>query len=172
MSDGSWWQVLVTLAYSIGGAIVPVFNGEVYIAAVLATGLMGPVSVGTCLGVGQGIGKLVVFQLVRRGRRLPRWRRHDRTGASSKPGRPPGVWRQRWQRVARAATRLVEHPRLGPLGVFLSGSLSLPPNYATTLIAGTTRMSSWVFGASMTAGFTLRYLLIALAGAGIIDRVF
>ncbi len=167
MSGEFWWQLALALGYGFFGAIIPVVNGEALIVAALATGFIGPVEVGLGLGLGQGIGKMVLFQLVRQGRRIPLFTpRAERTEPAA------GTWRARWKRIVDWGIRLVEHPQWGPLGIFLSGSLSIPPNYLTTLLVAGTRINFVVFGVFMTLGFTARYVVLALLAAGLLDRFF
>lgn len=168
VGEGYWWQLLLALGYGFGGAIVPVANGEAFMLAALATRLIDPVTLGLSLGLGQGVGKAVLFQLVRQGKKLP-WARRS-PGEDARPAPEAGSWRYRLRAVVDWGRRLVEHPKWGPLGVFLSGSLSLPPNYVTTLIVATTRMNFVAFALCMGLGFTLRYLVLALLAAGVIDR--
>ncbi len=168
MVDGYWWQLLLAFGYGCGGAIIPVANGEAFILAALATKLIDPVTLGLSLGIGQGVGKAVLFQLVRQGKRLP-WARRN-PDATPRPVPEPGSWRARLAALVDWGRRLVEHPKWGPLGVFLSGSLSLPPNYVTTLVVATTRMRFASFALAMGLGFTLRYLVLALLAAGVINR--
>lgn len=161
-----WWQLLLAFGYGLVGAIVPVVNVEAFIVAAIATELIGPLEAGICLGLGQGLGKVVLFLLVRQGRRLPLLDRAQKP----RPAPKPNTWRYRWSRLVSRASRLVEHPRWGPLGLFFSGSLSLPPNYPTTILAATTRINIVVFAVFMTLGFTARYVVVGLAAAGILDR--
>lgn len=169
MTEGFWWQLLLAFGYGVFGSIVPVVNGEALIVAALATGLIGPVAVGLGLGLGQGLGKAILFQAVRQGRRLPFI--SSRAARPDRPAPQPGTWRFRWSRLLAWGVRLVEHHRWGPIGVFLSGSLSLPPNYATTLLAATTRINFVVFAIFMTAGFTARYIVLALLLSGVLDQL-
>lgn len=167
MTQTGWWQLLLALGYGIFGSVVPVVNGEAFIVAALATKLIGPVEVGLVLGLGQGIGKMILFQLVRQGRRLPLL---QRGGGRRDP--EPGSWRARWAKAVAWGTRLVEDPKWGPLGCFLSGSVSLPPNYATTVLAATTRVNFAVFSVFLTLGYLLRYVVIALAVSGLLGRIW
>lgn len=164
MTDGVWWQLLLSFGYGVLGSLVPMVSGEAFIIAALATKLIGPVALGVFLGLGQGIGKMILFQMIRQGRRLPVFR-------SRKPSAPPrtGKWRERWARLVAWSIGLVEHPKWGPVGCFLSGSLSLPPNYPTTVLAATTRINFAVFSISMSLGFIVRSLVVSLALAGVID---
>lgn len=167
MTDGFWWQLLLAFGYGLVGSIVPVVNGEAFIVAALATKLIGPIEVGLGLGIGQGLGKMILFQLVRQGRRLPFARPRS---AEPRPEPEPGTWRYRWVKLVTRSTALVEHPRLGPIGLFLSGSLSLPPNYPTTILAATTRINFAVFSIFMALGFIARYIVLALLLSGVFER--
>lgn len=169
MTDGFWWQLLIAFGYGVFGSIVPVVNGEALIVAALATELIGPIEVGVGLGLGLGLGKMILFQLIRQGRRLP-FIKPTQQG----PTRPaePGSWRYRWSKLVAWGTALVEHPRWGPLGILLSGALSLPPNYPTTILAATTRINFVLFGIFMTLGFTARYVVLAIVLSGVFDQLF
>ncbi|GAA2184444.1 hypothetical protein GCM10009785_32390 [Brooklawnia cerclae] len=169
VTDGFWWQLLVALAYATLGSVIPVLNSEAFIVASLATGLIDPWSLGLGLGVGQGAGKMILFLAVRQGRRLP-WLRSS--AGIARPTPEPGTLRARWRALVRRLDAVVEHPRWGPLGLFMSGSVSLPPNYATTLLAATTRIRFPVFAASMSLGLIARSLVISLALAGVFDHWF
>lgn len=163
----TWWQLLLAFGYGLAGSVVPLANAEAFIVASVATGVIGPVPVGVLLGVGQGVGKMVIFRVIRQGRRQLLRKRPRRTQAPIKPG----SWRARWARLVEWSIALVEHPRWGPAGLFLSGSLSVPPNYVTTVVAATTRLNFAVFSVFLTAGFVARYVVVALAAAGVLARI-
>ncbi|WP_341730084.1 hypothetical protein [Brooklawnia sp.] len=165
---GVWWHLLLAVGFGLVGALVPVLNGEAFIAATLAARLIGPVEVGVCLGLGQGLGKMILFQAVRQAKRLPIL---HRTSAEHPPPEP-GSWRYRWARLVEWGTALVESPRWGPLGLFLSGSLSVPPNYATTIMVATTKINFAVFSIFITVGFIVRYVVVAFALTGVFKQLF
>lgn len=167
MTDSTWWQLLLALGYGVLGSVIPIVNAEAFIVASVATEMIDPVVVGALLGLGQGIGKVVLFQTVRQGRRRLFRKRPLKQPASARPG----SWRARWDRLVVMGVKLVEHPRWGPVGFFLSGSISLPPNYLTTVIAATTKINFVLFAIFLTAGFMSRYVVIALAAAGVVDRI-
>ncbi|WIY83844.1 hypothetical protein [Propionimicrobium sp. PCR01-08-3] len=164
----TWWQLLLAFGYGLGGSLIPVVNGEAFIVAAIATNLIGPVEAGICLGLGQGIGKMVLFQAVKHARKLPVLRRKPK----QRPAPVPGTWRYRWSRVIAWGTSLVEHPRWGPLGLFLSSSVSVPPNYPTTILAATTKINFAIFAIFMTLGFVARYVVVGLAAGGLFVRFF
>ncbi len=60
-----WWQLLLAFGYGLLGSLIPVINGEAFVVAAIATHLIGPVEAGICLGLGQGVGKMILFQVVR-----------------------------------------------------------------------------------------------------------
>lgn len=161
-----WWQLLLAFGYGLLGSLIPVINGEAFVVAAIATHLIGPVEAGICLGLGQGVGKMILFQVVRQAKRLPVLHRK----LLSRPEPQPGTWRYRWARVMRWGIALVEHPRWWPLGVFLSGSVSVPPNYPTTILAATTKANFAVFSIFMTLGFITRYVVVGLAVTGVFQR--
>ena len=66
-----WWQLLLAFGYGLLGSLIPVINGEAFVVAAIATHLIGPVEAGICLGLGQGVGKMILFQVVRQAKRLP-----------------------------------------------------------------------------------------------------
>ena len=161
-----WWQLLLAFGYGLLGSLIPVINGEAFVVAAIATHLIGPVEAGICLGLGQGVGKMILFQVVRQAKRLPVLHRKQ----LSRPEPQPGTRRNRRSRVMRWGIALVEHPRWGPLGVFLSGSVSVPPNYPTTILAATTKANFAVFAIFMTLGFITRYVVVGLAVTGVFQR--
>ena len=161
-----WWQLLLAFGYGLLGSLIPVINGEAFVVAAIATHLIGPVEAGICLGLGQGVGKMILFQVVRQAKRLPVLHRK----LLSRPEPQPGTWRYRWARLMMCVILLVEYPRWGPLGVFLSGSVSVPPNYPTTILAATTKANFAVFSIFMTLGFITRYVVVGLAVTGFFQR--
>lgn len=167
MTDASWWQLLLALGYGVLGSILPVFNAEAFIIAALATQQIGPIEMGVFLGLGYAVGKMIIFQAIRQGRRLPLPRRGDPANLP-----PPGKWRKRWARLVSWGIRLVEHPRWGPLGYFTAASVSLPPSYATAILAPATRANFALFSVFTSLGFILRYVVICLALSGVLDIFF
>jgi len=98
-----WWQLLLAFGYGLLGSLIPVINGEAFVVAAIATHLIGPVEAGICLGLGQGVGKMILFQVVRQAKRLPVLHRK----LLSRPEPQPGTWRYRWARVMRWGIALV-----------------------------------------------------------------
>lgn len=164
---GVWWHLLLTVGYGLLSSLIPVFNSEAYVVATAATHLLTPLEVGVCLGLGQGFGKMALFQAVRHAKSLPRLERHKKV---ERPDPQPGTWRYRWSMVLKWANALVTSRRWGPLGFFLAGSVSLPPSYPTTILVAKTRVNFAVFSIFMTLGFITRYVVVGLAVTGVFQR--
>lgn len=143
--------------------MVPVFNPEAFIVATLATNLTDPLSLGLGLGLGQGIGKAVLFQLVRQGKRLV-WVKKPNSNPE-----PVGKWGSRWRKLVDKAESALLHKRLGPVIMFSAGAISVPPNYFTTLAAGTLKVNFTLFSSAITLGFVGRNLVEALLVAHVVS---
>lgn len=160
-----WGEFASAFGFGLLASLVPVFNAETFIVATVATGLIGPVPLGIGLGLGQGLGKAILFQLTRQGKKLPWLKRRQ----PQEPEKDVGKWRLRWRWLVKKSVSLLEHRGWGPVVVFASGAISVPPNYATTLVAGTTRVNAWMFGTMMTLGYVSRNLVEALIFAGVLS---
>lgn len=161
---GVWWHILLTVGYGLLSSLVPVFNAEAYVVATMATHLLHPIEVGVGLGFGSGIGKMIFFQAVRHAKSLPFLENHKK---AERPAPEPGTWRYRWSLILRWGNTLVTNPRLAPIGFFLSGSISVPPSYPTTILIATTKANFVVFSIFMTLGLMARYTAIAYGATGI-----
>ena len=95
MTDETWWQLLLAFGFGLAGSVLPLANAEAFIVASVATGVLGPVPVGVLLGAGQGVGKMLVFQGIRQGRRQLVRRRPRREPAPIRPG-PGGLAGRGW----------------------------------------------------------------------------
>lgn len=79
---GWFTAFLVAAVYGVVGAVVPVANAEAYAIAAGALHPAGSVAAITGLTLGQGIGKMLMFWGVRRGKELPFFHaRHHRASA-------------------------------------------------------------------------------------------
>ncbi|WP_028822460.1 hypothetical protein [Propionimicrobium lymphophilum] len=161
-------QFFSAFAFGLLASMIPVFNAETFIAATLATDLIDPFPLGIGLGLGQGIGKAVLFQLVRQGKKIAWLRKRN---VPSKPS-GPGKWRKRWLWLVAKAESLITHKKLGPVVIFCSGALSIPPNYPTTLIAGAAKANAVIFSSMMTLGYIARNLIEAFLLAGALSAWF
>lgn len=160
-SDVAAW--LGSVGFGVVSAIVPIVNAETYVVtAQLSTAHALPLAI--AVGVGQSIGKTVLFLGVRRGRDLPFVRRH-RTSAPRPGARPPGRVRRQTRLVIARLLALVGTKRWGLPIVFLAASVGLPPVYAVSLLAGATSMALPWFFLTVLTGRVIRFVALAL-GAG------
>lgn len=165
MTWNALWEVLSAFAFGIFIAIIPIMPGEIYLAAGEATQLTGPILTGCGMGLGQGIGKAILFQMIKQGRKLP-WRKKPK---QPKAPPEPGTWRYRFDIATKKTIELIEHPRWGGLIIFSSAAISFPPNYPTTLFAPFTKIKWSTFSFWMTLGCVLRALVTALIINGVFD---
>jgi membrane protein YqaA with SNARE-associated domain len=140
-----------TLAYAVLSSVVPVFNIEIYLAA-LATqvdpGQALPLAVMT--GLGQAVGKLVWYWSVVKSMEIPfmqRWLATDKRQAQLT------LWR----------TRIAGRPVLAGGVTFVAGLLGMPPLLVIGVAAGVVRMNIWIFFFAIWVGRGLQSWLI-LAG--------
>lgn len=164
-------EVLGSFGFGLAAAVVPVFNNEAYILASQWAGLAGFVPVVFGLGLGNGLGKTLVFVLVRQGKRLPWWRRpsavSDAEARAPRHPRLAAAWRT-WQGWMSILSRLVGDPRWGVPVVALGAATSLPPIYPTTLLAAATRMRVGWFALAVTVGSLARMTALALVARGVL----
>jgi membrane protein YqaA with SNARE-associated domain len=155
------WPDLVALLTSIGfgtlSAVVPIANAEAYVIASQVSALVGPVPIAVGVGIGQTIGKTLLFLGVRRGREFA-FLRHRRERAQ---GKPKGPARQRFDAFVRALLALVGTKRWGLPIVLLAAVVGLPPLYAVALLAGATKMRLLWFSLVVLVGRVTRFVLVA-----------
>jgi membrane protein YqaA with SNARE-associated domain len=120
-----------------------------------------PIAAG--VGVGQTIGKLLLFLSVRRGKQF-RFVRHQREKIRVAT---VGPVRQQFRSVIGTLLRLVGTARWGLPIVFLAAVVGFPPLYAVALLAGATRMSIVRFGVVVLVGRITRFVLVALGVTGL-----
>lgn len=172
------WSELVALLTSLGfgvvSAIVPIANAEAYVIASQVAAVAGPLPIAIGVGIGQSVGKLLLFLGVRRGRDF--WfvrRRHEQAEATAdqvEPATPtaaPGRFRVWVRRVTAQLLELVGTKRWGLPIVLLAAVVGLPPLYAVSLIAGASRMPALWFWLIVVAGRVTRFVLVAVGVAGL-----
>ena len=137
-------EFLVSLAYGILSALVPIFNSEIYIVASQVGGFTSEVTT----AVGCAVGRPAP------GRQFPS--RAAATRAPPQAGRSLSVkaWSDRM-------LGLLSKRWWGVLIVFLSACVYIPPLYAVTLAVPATRMSVISFGVAVLLGRMLLFLAIA-----------
>ncbi len=140
-----------TLAYSVLSSVVPVFNIEVYLAA-LATQIRsgGALPLAVMAGLGQALGKLVWYYAVVKSMNVGWMRRR-----LEHPRRQEQL--QRWE------TRIAGRPLVSFAVTFVSGLVGFPPLLVIGVVAGAVRMNVAVFFVAIVLGRGLQSWLI-LAG--------
>lgn len=155
------WELLLawftSVAFGVVSAIVPVVNAEVYVLVSQVSALAGVVPVAVGVGIGQTIGKCLLFVGVRRGRQF-RFIREHRERARS---RPRGRIAQACHDAVQFLLRLVGTKRWGLPITLLAAVIGIPPLYAVALLAGATTMKLRYFAPVVLVGRVTRFLLVA-----------
>ncbi len=161
------WPELLALLTSVGfgvvSAVVPVVNAEAYVVGSQMTAVAGAVPIAVGIGIGQMVGKLILFLSVRQGKELP-FIRHRRAEARREPVSPARV------RLRAAVVRLLElvgQKRWGLPIVLLAAVVGMPPLYAVALLAGATTMRVLWFASAVLVGRVIRFVLLALGIGGL-----
>ncbi len=158
---GYGWPELLALITSVGfgivAAIFPVINAEAYVVVSQVSAAAGPVPIAVGIGVGQTIGKVLLFVGVRRGKGFP-FVRHRK----ARPDRPAGRFRTWFRAVITWLLNLVGHPRWGLPIVFVAALAGIPPLFAVALLAGATPMKLGRFAIVVLVGRIGRFVLVAL----------
>ncbi len=141
-------------AFGIGSALLPVFlNAELYVvgnAALVSETII--VAVIVALSVGTVIGKIIVFELARRGRRTIR-------GDTLKP--TGNRWILRFRAGSNWLLGLLDRPYVGGLTVLVSSLTGVPPLAIVTIAAGASNQSRYLFALMVFVGRTVQFLVIA-----------
>ena len=161
------WPELVALLTSVGfgvvSAVVPVINAETYVVGSQVTAVAGAVPIAIGVGIGQMVGKLILFLSVRQGKELS-FIRHRRAEARKAPvGRTRAQFRAAMERLLV----LVGQKRWGVPIVLLAAVVGLPPLYAVALLAGATTMRVVWFAGTVLVGRVIRFVLLALGIGGL-----
>ena len=155
------WGVLLawltSVAFGVVSAIVPVVNAELYVLASQVTLEVGVVPIAVGVGIGQTIGKCLLFYGVRRGRQFRFVREHRQKVRD----RPRGRVRQALHDTIQFLLRLVGTKRWGLPITFVAALVGIPPLYAVALLAGATKMKLRYFAPVVLMGRITRFLLVA-----------
>ena len=137
--DGMSWQLLVefvvSIAYGVLSALVPIFNSEIYIVASQVGGFAEETTTAVGCAVGLSIGKVGTVLALRRGAHF-RWVQRIR----DHPRKPAGKFRTRLRGWSDRMFGLLGEPRWGAAIVFLSACVYVPPLHPVTLAVAGTRM--------------------------------
>jgi membrane protein YqaA with SNARE-associated domain len=147
-----------TLGYAILSSVVPIFNIEVYLAAI-ATQVSPEQALPLALmaGIGQALGKLVWYWSVVRSMQLP-WMK-DRLSSEKRQAQL-----KRWEE------RIAGRPLLAGGVTFLSGLVGIPPLLVMGVAAGVVRMNIWIFFVAIVLGRGLQSWLILAGLASLFHR--
>lgn len=145
--------ILGTFLYSIGSALVPVLNLEVYLGAVaVKLPSLSSWELGFVAAAGQMVGKAVWFYAGVHTMKIP-WMRKK----MDKPS---------WQAsYAKWHGRIHGRPAYAALICFVAATAGFPPFAVISVLAGSLRMNFWLFFVTGLAGRTLRFWAV-LAGVG------
>lgn len=142
---------LTTFAFSIASALLPFLPMEVYVlgAAKAQPGTAAAISLGIAAGAGATVGKIVWYELARRG--------SESAWAQKKLSKPKiKASYEKW--VARMQGR----PWYAAGIIFLASSVGLPPLLAMAAVAGLLKMPMWVYVPTVFVGRSLRFSLLFL----------
>jgi len=156
----TWGVVLAWLssvAFGVVSAIVPVVNAEVYVLVSQVSAVAGAVPVAVGVGIGQTIGKCLLFSGVRRGKQF-RFVREHRAAART---RERGRFGRAMHEALKFLLRLVGTKRWGLPITLMAAIVGFPPLYAVALLAGATDMKLRYFASVVLIGRVSRFLLVA-----------
>jgi membrane protein YqaA with SNARE-associated domain len=169
--SGFEWADVLALLTSIGfgilSAVIPIANAETYVIASQVSAVAGPIPIAIGVGIGQTIGKLILFLGVRRGREFAIFRRR-REQRQEKP-QPVGPVRAKFRAIVAKLLDLVGQKRWGLPIVGIAAVVGIPPLYAVALLAGATTMRASLFALVVLVGRTTRFILVALGISGLHD---
>ncbi|GAB3674329.1 hypothetical protein [Angustibacter aerolatus] len=146
-----------TLAGAVGvgfvSALLPFVPAEAAVTAgaVSTSGRAAAVLAGLCVALGQTGGKIVLYELARRGRRM-----RGRTGREHKPLKG-------WQ--ARSI-ELLQNRWSGGGVVLLSASVGFPPLLVVAVVAGAVKLRRLDFIVCCLVGRSIRFVVLALIADG------
>jgi len=160
--------LLTSIGFGVLSAIIPIVNAEAYVIASQWSAAAGPIPIAIGIGVGQTIGKLLLFLGVRRGKDFP-FIQHRRERQQTKP---VSRTRERVRVVMAQLLALVGQKRWGIPIVFLAAVVGIPPLYAVALLAGATTMRIPWFVAAVLVGRIGRFVLVALGVGGLHEWAF
>jgi membrane protein YqaA with SNARE-associated domain len=142
---------LTTFAFSIASALLPFLPIEVYIlgAGAAEAGTATAISLGIAAGAGATIGKIIWYELARRG--------SESAWAQKKLSQPKvKASYEKW--VARMQGR----PWYAAGIMFIAASAGIPPLLAMAAVGGLLKMPMWVFVPTVFLGRSLRFTLLFL----------
>jgi len=160
---------VATGAFGTGfvSALFPPVNAEAAVAIGVAVGSLSQAMAWVVgLSVGQTVGKVVVYEAARAGRRYYTWRRRKKpVTAASATQNPAGGW-QRFRTwltaVNQRLTAMMDGRWRTAAVMLLSASVGLPPLVLTVVIAGLIKQRRLDFVLCLLIGRLVRFAVIAL----------
>ena len=142
---------LTTFAFSIASALLPFLPMEVYIlgAGAAEGGTATAISLGIAAGAGATVGKIVWYELARRG--------SESAWAQKKLSKPKiKATYEKW------VSRMQGRPWYAGSIMFIAASVGIPPLLAMAAVGGLLKMPMWVFIPTVFVGRSIRFTLLFL----------
>lgn len=149
--------ILGTFLFSVGSALIPVLNVEIYLAA-LPNVENRAFEFAVVAGVGQTIGKILWFYAGIHSMKVPWLKRKMETRK----------WQASYQKWHQ---RIVGRPVLAGTIVFVSAFSGFPPLAIIAVLAGSLRMNLPLFIATTVIGRILRFWLVLEGASWVKDLV-
>ncbi|MDO9457407.1 VTT domain-containing protein [Nocardioides sp.] len=136
---------------SIASALLPFLPIEAFIVggAAAQPGVPAAISLGIAAGAGATVGKIIWYQLARRGSESA-WAQKKLSSPKVKAGY------ERW------TARMEGRPVYAGVVMFIAASVGIPPLLAMAAVAGMLKMPMWVFVPTVFVGRSLRFGLLFL----------
>jgi len=159
MSGQPLLELVVSIAYGVLSALIPIFNSEIYIAASQVGGFAEEATTAVGCAIGISVGKVGTVLALRRGASF-KWMQRIRDR--------PRKLRTRLRGWTDRMMGLLGESRWGVVIVFLSACVYVPPLYPVTLAVAETQMSVIAFGIAVLAGRILLFLAIAFGVSALV----
>ncbi|TPG19016.1 hypothetical protein [Pedococcus bigeumensis] len=163
MTTALLYLALGGLGYGIVSAFIPLLNAEAFVVAAAAGGASAAVWGVAGASLGQTVGKVAIFVMVRKGvhRRFLRERRR-------RPAQQPtSAWRLRLRDWSARLLLQLDRPWVGGLVVLVSASAGLPPLAVVAVVAGLRRTPLAMFTVAVLLGRAARFAALAWPVAAI-----
>ncbi len=163
MTAGLLTLLLGGLGYGLVSAFIPLLNAEAFVVAAAAGGASAAWWGVAGVSLGQTIGKVAIFVMVRKGVHRKFLRERAR-----RPARPPtSAWRLKLRDWSARLLLQLDRPLVGGLVVLVSASAGVPPLAVVAVVAGLRRTPVAVFTVAVLVGRAARFAAIAWPVAAI-----
>lgn len=154
--------LLGSLGYGVASAFIPILNAEAFVVAAAAGGARLAVLGVAGVSVGQAVGKVAIFLLVRKGVHHRFLRERAPRAAPVRSG-----WRLRLRTWSDRLLVHLDRPLVGGLVVLTSAAGGIPPLAVVAVMAGLRRTPLPVFVAGVLVGRLARFAVLAWPVAAI-----